>query len=1034
MTKDAAGADTRISTFPAASSGARQVLGNIRFLYTSSSLSRNSSGTQAKNHVKSIDLAALFPALDPKSADVDVKTIKSKSNTRNRLQSWREEHDDKEDFLDLIRSSTPAQTANFLTASGLDSQKPNEEDEDDALLATIDDSNSQDMEGDFSREFLNPGDLVELSGGSNELAVFVRVLDQQSQFYTERGEWVHGKFNKARFVLPKFFAPELYTPLLPHLPPNEIPAEVRSKLNVLDPGVPREVGAPIIKELMKFRSMSDEIYRKYSTKLDGAHSLLADEHEPKSVTLGKVTNLLLGDSVQDAESSNVALYTVHRALSSIGSGFKMDSGHHRRTNKFLVLSKGQLCDIDIVREWTRAYKEGLLRSVTDNRSPLQRFIFKAIKLIRRSRRMRSMNERGMIGPYAGDKPFVPDETGATFQPMSPGIPFTADDKIIIRALEGCCARRYFRDNDQIQSICSLILRATGAYKDYQLSNDTVFMFLQEIGVYSPWEKMTSFAHAMQLPGYVESSPMATAMDEYAKFDDEKVSAFTDSMSELRRDWKELDVLCIDSEHTHDVDDGISLEKIPGSESEFWIHIHVANPSAFIPPDHALAGQAESLYRTMYLPEQTFPMLPRLLSQSRLSLAPNRPAITISAKIDQAGQIAETRLMPTTVRKVFFVTPNQIDQVFGEHAGADQAVITVGGEMPRTHQRERKKQHKLSSSHIENLRTLRIVTDKLRFNRAQKGGLNRSIPKGALSVYKGPESQPSDSPSYDESRFFRGDPVIQLKVSHFDPDDNQPQRNIADGIVSEIMILAGEVAARWCDERNIPICYRGSLINQEKKHLIKSQREMVSSVVDERGFIPLPVMLNAASSHSTTVMTTTPFPHLRMGIDKYVQATSPLRRYGDLLTHWQIDAALAHEARTGESLIGSQREDYLPFSRARMREIMPKLLDRETALRLHSAGSEYFWICQFFHRAHSAKQADLPRTFEFYVLRTLPSYRLSVVLGYITMFSVKALMSIPDWLKESEIKMGDRFEVEIHEVTTYPLRILLSPIRIISKAE
>ncbi|KAK2076306.1 hypothetical protein QBZ16_000830 [Prototheca wickerhamii] len=38
----------------------------------------------------------------------------------------------------------------------------------------------------------------------------------------------------------------------------------------------------------------------------------------------------------------------------------------------------------------------------------------------------------------------------------------------------------------------------------------------------------------------------------------------------------------------------------------------------------------------------------------------------------------------------------------------------------------------------------------------------------------------------------------------------------------------------------------------------------------------------------------PVPHAGLGLPGYVQVTSPIRRYGDLLAHWQLKAALRGE--------------------------------------------------------------------------------------------------------------------------------------------
>ena len=55
------------------------------------------------------------------------------------------------------------------------------------------------------------------------------------------------------------------------------------------------------------------------------------------------------------------------------------------------------------------------------------------------------------------------------------------------------------------------------------------------------------------------------------------------------------------------------------------------------------------------------------------------------------------------------------------------------------------------------------------------------------------------------------------------------------------------------------------------------------------------------------MSITPLRHAGLGLDTYTQATSPIRRYSDLLTHFQIKAHL--------------RGDVLPFTAEQLKEVM-----------------------------------------------------------------------------------------------------------------
>jgi exoribonuclease-2 len=47
--------------------------------------------------------------------------------------------------------------------------------------------------------------------------------------------------------------------------------------------------------------------------------------------------------------------------------------------------------------------------------------------------------------------------------------------------------------------------------------------------------------------------------------------------------------------------------------------------------------------------------------------------------------------------------------------------------------------------------------------------------------------------------------------------------------------------------------------------------------------------------SRSEVSTEPQPHCGLGLSAYVQATSPIRRYSDLIVHYQIKAALLGEA-------------------------------------------------------------------------------------------------------------------------------------------
>lgn len=60
--------------------------------------------------------------------------------------------------------------------------------------------------------------------------------------------------------------------------------------------------------------------------------------------------------------------------------------------------------------------------------------------------------------------------------------------------------------------------------------------------------------------------------------------------------------------------------------------------------------------------------------------------------------------------------------------------------------------------------------------------------------------------------------------------------------------------------------------------------------------------------SRGVQGTQPMAHFSLGLEAYVQATSPIRRYADLLTHRQLIASLTDQTPLEESRVGELIDD------------------------------------------------------------------------------------------------------------------------------
>lgn len=98
------------------------------------------------------------------------------------------------------------------------------------------------------------------------------------------------------------------------------------------------------------------------------------------------------------------------------------------------------------------------------------------------------------------------------------------------------------------------------------------------------------------------------------------------------------------------------------------------------------------------------------------------------------------------------------------------------------------------------------------------------------------------------------------------------------LVTDAMLMAGEAAARFCHEREIPIPYA----TQPSPDKIEEPGDLAAMYAYRRKFKP-------------TRLVVEPDAHFGLGLAFYARATSPLRRYSDLLVHQQIRAWLSGEA-------------------------------------------------------------------------------------------------------------------------------------------
>ena len=1009
-------------------------------------------------------LQAHDPRRPPLDQPIVLHDASSKSglggeSIREHLNLWQEQHDLKTKLVSPVvplSTNTSDASQNLYTQSGEDenlkllSHDERDEEVEDVAGTTMEPDTDDSTPSLFgAQKYLRRGDLVELVAGSEPLlAIFVRnIVGQQLQFYTIRGQWVNRRKTYIRFAVPGFVNPAELGDILPYLPEEKIGGNRLNMLQPLKASAPRDAGAELIRKVSKFQQAADSVFRRNADRLNRMYELIAPMNEgegPRLKGLREIAMIVL-QKKDPAQLTQAMLCAVHRALIPLQNIVWVHS-YDLRNPVFEIHSERTMREITQVRDWVREYQEGITEDVTESfsvdsdstpagrlQNPISSFVQKARAAIAQSRLSRPLSLFGAIGPSLVKVEPVPPASRAYRE--IPGEMFNDNEKAIIRYFDAWVASRYINLFTNLASMGPMILRATGMYDDLPFSREIGYTFLQELGIVTPWEDRSCYKIAgMRLPGHGLVSEETTQLQRRAQewagkllSEDPKDSAYRlkDSMATLRRDWDNLPVFCIDSAETLEHDDGLSLQPVEGSSTEYWAHIHVANPSAFITHNSPIGRYAAQLSQSVYLPEHKYAMMPPSLTDGHFSLANGRPCLTFSARMSLEGDILESEISSGTIRNVYYLTPHMVAQALSLDVPEESepiSLLTVGGEFPANRRdHERKSSDILEDRHVSILRKLFELSQATDQKRISRTGLDFSSWRPATVMQ--PQVFLSEAPvrpfqvNDKRIRHYEGDPIINLELK-------SRGATLVNGMVAEMMVTAGRVAATWCMDRNIPIPYRG--IERDPEPRIQPE-EFKKSLVDSspEGFAEYVRLLGQAGASAS------PLEHVALGLSAYCKATSPLRRYVDLYTHWQIEAALRYEAKTGTSLLGSRDNSYLPFSWEEVEECANTSVHREMRTRQLTAYSDSHWVTQALFRAFYFKQAPLPETFIVEVKFIRFGY--SGFKVYMQWLMRNVFMEEKDVTgREIDCQEGDLWETKIRKILPYFDRIVVEPIRLVKR--
>ena len=332
---------------------------------------------------------------------------------------------------------------------------------------------------------------------------------------------------------------------------------------------------------------------------------------------------------------------------------------------------------------------------------------------------------------------------------------------------------------------------------------------------------------------------------------------------------------IDDSATTEIDDALSVQGL--GSATVVLGIHIAAPGLAIQPGDALDQLGRNRLSTVYMPGYKLTMLPdEVVQLYTLDAGRANPAVSLYVTIDEATlAVTGSETRLERVPVSVNLRHDQLDHIVTEEWLTDPSIQTENTPQPLLDLRE---QLSFLHSLAKSLKAQREVV------RGKPENFNR--PDYNFRLVGNDKGEPDGSEQVQISTRQRGAPL--------------------DLIVAEAAIVANSTWGNWMAELGVPGIYR-------------SQASLAPGVKVRMG--------------------TKAQPHAGIGVKSYAWATSPLRRYVDLVNQWQI-IACARNGKTAALVAPFKPKDADLFS------IISNFEATYSAYNGYQQGMERFWTLKY----------------------------------------------------------------------------------------
>ncbi len=329
----------------------------------------------------------------------------------------------------------------------------------------------------------------------------------------------------------------------------------------------------------------------------------------------------------------------------------------------------------------------------------------------------------------------------------------------------------------------------------------------------------------------------------------------------RRDLREQSIITIDGADAKDLDDAVSVERLPGGN--YLLGVHIADVTHYVREGTPLDREALKRGTSTYLIDWVIPMLPPELSNGICSLHPgeDRLTLSVSMEIDGSGQVVSHDIYKSVIHSKERMVYTDVSDMLED---GDQKLID---------------RYEHIYPQLLLMEELALI---LRKQRQERGSLDFDIDEAYITLNE------------------KGIPV----------DVQAAERRVANRLIEEFMLAANETIATHFFHLELPFVYRvhekpsPERIVEFKRFLLslgiqlKGNAESVhpkalNAVLDQvRGtgkeHVVNTVMLRSMKKAAYSVDC---LGHFGLGMKYYCHFTSPIRRYPDLMIHRIIKEAL-----------------------------------------------------------------------------------------------------------------------------------------------